>query len=335
MAPVILEREQERTQLEQDLKSTRCAELLDRPWVLKNEEMVRKFVSVREHLTERRNIFDNTICDRLKEWTARVWREVYNFPSGGVGLASRINTFVDRKFSHMVDLKDGYPVRDCRNVRHRRLLEFIVPIIHPNKPTWITIIIANTIFGALDGRRPVDWGLVFWNLAQKLVAKGGKPKPTSICPFLFHLYHNRNILTKKKDIDFLATHELISYRITLDPELESHPGSEEEDKETKNPETASQVLGRRVIAVAMQPAQEVFFNLPKRFFSTCPRKPTGHYKDLRQSVPREKGANQPRNRLNQMRRKFKQSQRNRIIANWKRKSTGHGFGSLLRQCSTA
>ena len=52
---------------------------------------------------------------------------------------------MDGKFLHQVDPKDGYPVRDCRDVRHRWLLEFIVSIIHPNKPTWVTIMIGNTI----------------------------------------------------------------------------------------------------------------------------------------------------------------------------------------------
>ena len=40
LALVISEREQERAQLEQELKSMWCARLLDRPLVMKNEEMV-------------------------------------------------------------------------------------------------------------------------------------------------------------------------------------------------------------------------------------------------------------------------------------------------------
>ena len=34
VAPVILEREQEHVQLEQDLRSMRCAGLLDGPWAM-------------------------------------------------------------------------------------------------------------------------------------------------------------------------------------------------------------------------------------------------------------------------------------------------------------
>ena len=63
---------------------------------------------------------------------------------------------VDGKFVHQVDPKDGYYVRDCQNARQRELLEFIIPIIHPDKPIQVTITIGNTIFGALDGSRPVD-----------------------------------------------------------------------------------------------------------------------------------------------------------------------------------
>ena len=74
------------------------------------------------------------------------------------------DTYIDDKFTHAVDPKDGYLVRDYRNARHHRVLEFLVPIVHPNKPTRVTITIGNTIFGALDGDRPVDWGLIFRDL---------------------------------------------------------------------------------------------------------------------------------------------------------------------------
>ena len=47
---------------------------------------------------------------------------------------------------------DGYSVSDCRVDRNRRLLEFLIPIVHPDKPTRVTITIGNTIFGDF-GRR--------------------------------------------------------------------------------------------------------------------------------------------------------------------------------------
>ena len=118
------------------------------------------------------------------------------------------------------------------------LLEFILSVIHPDKSTWVTITIGNTIFGALDGCRPVDWGLVFWDLIKRLVARAGKAKPTPICSFLFHLYHSQGLLTDEEEIDYMAPQELTNYRITPDLKSKSNPVSGGE--ETGIPEQPTQ-----------------------------------------------------------------------------------------------
>ncbi len=55
-----------------------------------------------------------------------------------------------------MNLKDGYAVEDCIDERQRRLLKFLVPVLHLEKPTRVTISLANTIFGALRGDWKVD-----------------------------------------------------------------------------------------------------------------------------------------------------------------------------------
>ena len=119
VTPSISEQEEECAQLEEDLKKMKSVGLLERPWGLKNENVMRELIAM-----ERPNMFEGTIQDC--------------------------------KFAHMVDPKDGHPVRDCRDTQKWRLLEFIVPIIHPDKPTRVMITIGNTIFGALDRGRPID-----------------------------------------------------------------------------------------------------------------------------------------------------------------------------------
>ena len=61
--------------------------------------------------------------------------------------------YVDGKFKNPVCSKDGYFVLDCKDVRDRQVLEFLVPILYLKKPTRVTIMIGNTIFGALIGGR--------------------------------------------------------------------------------------------------------------------------------------------------------------------------------------
>ena len=128
-------------ELKQDLARMRCEGLLERPWALKRKQLVREMVQ-----PERPNIFDGTIRDRPQLWTADLWRDTYQFPRGGSGLSNRMEGHHEGRFMHQVDPKDGYSVGDCRNDRQRRLFKFLVQIVHPDKPTRVTITIGNTIF---------------------------------------------------------------------------------------------------------------------------------------------------------------------------------------------
>ena len=141
------------------------------------------------------------------------------------------------RFMHQVDPKDGYSVSDCRVDRHQRLLKLMVPIVHPDKPTRVTITIGNTIFGALDGGREVDRGLVFRDMVQRLAKGIGKPKPTPICPFLFHLYEGQGLLKADEEVDYRTAKEMAGYQITLDPD--SRPGTDE-DEPTPTPAPSPQ-----------------------------------------------------------------------------------------------
>ena len=209
-------------ELKQDLARMRCEGLLERPWVLKRKQLVWEMVQ-----PEWPNIFDGTIWDRPQLWTADLWRNTYNFSRGGSELSNRMEGHHKGRFMHQVDPKDGYSVGDCRNDRQRQLLEFLVPIVYPDKPTWVTITIGNTLFGALNGGREVDWGIVFRDMAQCLAKRIGKPKPTPICPFLFHLYKGQGLLTANEEVDYRTAKEMAGYRITPDPDLRPGTGEDE------------------------------------------------------------------------------------------------------------
>ena len=91
----------------------------------------------------------------------------------------------------------------------------------------MTITIGNTIFGALDGGWEVDWGVVFWDMVQRLAKGVRKPKSTSICPFLFHLYEGQGLLTVDEELDYRTAKEMVGYRITRD--LDLRPGMDEDE----------------------------------------------------------------------------------------------------------
>ena len=73
----------------------------------------------------------------------------------------------------------------------------------------------------------MDWGIIFHDLAHILAKEVGKPKPTSICPFLFHLYEGQGLLTADEELDYRTMKEMAGYRITPDPDL--RPGTDEDE----------------------------------------------------------------------------------------------------------
>ena len=89
---------------------------------------------------------------------------MYDFQVGGLGMAGRKDEFIRGKFHGVPNPKDGYVVDDCINDRHRRLLRFLIPILHPEKPTRVTITLGNTIFSSLSGTRNVDWARIIFDL---------------------------------------------------------------------------------------------------------------------------------------------------------------------------
>ena len=109
-----------------------------------------------ELLGEKDNRWHGTVLQAPKKWTAKEWRKVYGFAREGEGMASRTDRFIDGEFSGRVNPKNGYAVVDCKEPRAKQVLEFLVPLLYPEKPTRVTIIVGNTIFGALSGERLVD-----------------------------------------------------------------------------------------------------------------------------------------------------------------------------------
>ena len=222
-------------QLEEDLKKMKCEGLLAQPWAFKDKDMVRELA------TTPSNTYNKTIWSQPKEWTLGVWKQIYSFPNGGAGMASKSNKYVDNKFTHVVDPKDGFVIKDCRDARKQRLVEFLVPINHLEKPTRVTIILGNTIFWGLEDPL-IDWGVVLRDLVQRLAVGVGKTKIIPIYFYLFYLYQSRDCLMEQEEIDYEATKELISYRITPNLEPPLSPVSGEEGQQTKNPKKQSEEL---------------------------------------------------------------------------------------------
>ena len=221
----------DRELLEEDLRRIGCHGFLERPWGLRMEDMVVDL------LGDKDNRWHGTVHQAPEKWTAKEWRKVYGFGRGGEGMASRTDRFIDGMFFGCVNPKDGYVVVDCKDPRVKRVLEFLVPLLYPEKPTRVTITVGNTIFGALSGERPVDWGIVVKDLVQRLLSGMGKSKATPICPYVFHLYHSQELLLSNEKKEYWTKEALQKYNVESegedDPESPANPDEEESSDDSE------------------------------------------------------------------------------------------------------
>ena len=216
----------------EDLSAMGCTGFLGKPWGFRSEAIVRELIEGAP------NQFDNSLQSAPPMWTREIWRRVYDLEEGGTAQANQKGDFVRGKFRGAANSKDGFAIEDCVNVQHWRLLEFLVPILHPEKPTQGTSTIGNAIFGALSGEKRMDWAAYIHTLMNVLVSNVGKSRATPVCPYLFHLYKNQSLLTLEENKEWRAQMALRTCGGS-DEESETEPDSPEPEDKGENPKKRS------------------------------------------------------------------------------------------------
>ena len=119
---------------------------------------------------------------------------------------------VRRKFRGDADPKEGFHPGNCRNKRERRVLEFLLPILNPDKPKRISLTMVNTLFGATSGSRPINWGIIIHEVVARALPNIGK-RPSFLSHFIFYLYqHYELLLPEEEDMLTIASDE-VTYKL--------------------------------------------------------------------------------------------------------------------------
>jgi hypothetical protein len=126
-------------------------------------------------------------------------------------LAGRKDEYVKDCFKELPSPNDGYAIEDCTGPRHRRVLAFLIPIVYLEKPNRITVTWGNTIFGALNGGRKVNWARIITNLIIQLAARIGKSRASPICPILYHLYEHKELLKPEEKKSWRIQEGMLKY----------------------------------------------------------------------------------------------------------------------------
>jgi hypothetical protein len=68
------------------------------------------------------------------------------------------------------------------------LFHFLIPILHPKKPSYILVRWANTVIASWSGEKQINWGFIMHKVIQDKV-KSLKPRKLSYLPsYLAQLY---------------------------------------------------------------------------------------------------------------------------------------------------
>ena len=92
------------------------------------------------------------------------------------------------------------------------MLEFMMPILNPEKRKRITLTVANTLFGSLSGVRPVNWGQIIYDYVEQNIPFIGQ-KPSYLSSFIIHLYSQFGCTTVVEDDLLIAAAEEIRFRV--------------------------------------------------------------------------------------------------------------------------
>ena len=160
---------------------------------------------------------------------------------------------IDGKFSGRVNPKDEYAVVDCKEPRTRRVLEFLVPLLYPEKPTRVTITVGNTIFGALSEERLVDWGVVVKNLVQRLLFEMGRSKATPICPYVFHLYQAHELLIPAEK-EYRIKEAFLKHNVELEGEEDPESPEDPEEEESSDDSECESLTSGKIREIQKQKA---------------------------------------------------------------------------------
>jgi hypothetical protein len=84
--------------------------------------------------------------------------------------------------------------------------------LNPDKPKRINLTMANTLFGAMSGIKPVNWGILIHEVVARALPHIGW-KPSFLSPFILHLYqHYDLLLADEEDLLTIASDE-VAYKL--------------------------------------------------------------------------------------------------------------------------
>ena len=114
------------------------------------------------------------------------------------------------------------------------MIKFIMPILSLEKPKQLSITMANTMFGAMSGAQPVNWGRLIQEYVEKSIPHIGQ-KPSFLPPYILHLYQQYGCINAAEEDALTIAEDKVVYKLGPDVEI-TEAGTEESSEDPFVPE---------------------------------------------------------------------------------------------------
>jgi hypothetical protein len=79
----------------------------------------------------------------------------------GKELPPRKSNMAEQYFSGKPSGGDGWKLTDCSHQELREVLEFLIPLLNPNKPRRVTVQVASAVADCLINGTKYSWAKIF------------------------------------------------------------------------------------------------------------------------------------------------------------------------------
>jgi hypothetical protein len=226
--PVYPEEKDRRDILEANLKKMGCGKLWDLPWRYADDFLVNE-------IAQQRSVnWPDTIRGKPEKWTSELLAQKWGLSLGGKNLPARKVNLAEKYFEGRPSGGDGWKLADCRHQELREVLEFLIPLLNPNKPKRVTVQVASAVVDCLLNNTNYSWARIFEERIKNQVLKLQNVRVSFLAAYCLNLYQTEEeLLTKKerKAWEHLKWSLVHGHEYTKDPDNQQSPDKGGEDGE--------------------------------------------------------------------------------------------------------
>ncbi|CAK9879717.1 unnamed protein product [Sphagnum jensenii] len=132
--------------------------------------------------------FSATVRGKPAEWDLEFVGDSFQLPLEGHGFLSQKDPLSERYFAQDRVVSHGYKISQCKDPELMMLFHFLIPILHPRKPSYIPVKWANTVIASWSGEREINWAFIMHKVIQDEVRALGPKKLCYLPSYLAQLY---------------------------------------------------------------------------------------------------------------------------------------------------